>query len=266
MKDLKDKIKYYFNKPPGTYLDVSHNPYDIYQLLEIAILNEHRHAFYFWNHWINILKYRQNDLRPNLITIDWHNDLTTPNKEEKKELKNLDLNNNNSVNFFTNYKLHPQNDGHICAALYCNLIQDVFVLSKQENDEKINNYSFSDQFGDEHKIFIYQNLLEFEENINYEKEHFLDIDLDYFIESEDCSGEEGKLMDINIIKQIINPKRKLFKEIYRNLKGFTIAREPYFCGGLANSNKIMDIINNNLFNNTLITKNITWNIDDGNKI
>jgi hypothetical protein len=47
--------------------------------------------------------------------------------------------------------------------------------------------------------------------------------------------------------------------IFPKLVGLTIALEPRHCCGYSNSMKIFDILNKELFSNTLLTENSRWN-------
>ncbi len=91
-------------------------------------------------------------------------------------------------------------------------------------------------------------------------EVFFDIDLDYFTESDDpCGGgEDLALMDDKAITLLLDPHSSLIEWVLKRTEGMTIATEPKWCGGLSNSNRIYNILDNTLFLNNLFSKNTKW--------
>jgi len=247
--------------PPGTYIDILGSPVGKDEAIEVAILNEHRFAFYYWLKWTNAIKGKSYEI-PSLVSIDWHNDLTNLDGLDLDQLDLLDLSNLEKASFFTWARINPLNDTHITSALRLNLIKDVYVLSKQPTFENSKTSEFKDKFGNSHIIKISDNTIDFENSIKGISENslYFDIDLDYFMTSKDLCGDEGIIMERSIILKILDPKSNLFKLVYEKIRGFTIAREPKWCNGIKNSNTIMDILNENLFGSTLLTKNAKWKI------
>ena len=88
--------------PTGTLVDTLLHPYyGESGSIELALFNEHRYAFFFWNKWTQkILKESKKGNRPSLVTIDWHQDLMLPNETEKKWLDQLDISNNRDVSLY----------------------------------------------------------------------------------------------------------------------------------------------------------------------
>lgn len=251
-----------WTNPPGTYFDFLASPIDDPNVcVEVAILNEHRFAFYYWLKWTNYYKKLNKTIQPrSLVTIDWHNDLHKPDNFLKKHLDSLDIKDLEAVSYTSWSKLNPLNDDHILSSLYLNLLKDVFVLSKQPITEELKNeLSYQDKYGNSHKIFLYKTIDQVIERLNnLNEELYLDIDLDYFIFSNDPCGDNGILVPEIEIDDFLNPNNAFFKLVFKNLKGFTIAKEPKWCNGLKNSNFLVEKINNNLFNNTLLTKHAKW--------
>jgi hypothetical protein len=249
--------------PPGTYFDILSSPNETEEAIEVAILNEHRFAFYYWNKWTNKLLNKNKIIEPpSIVTIDWHNDLASPSEHEILELKKLNKKNNSDVAYFSWYYLNPLNDGHIKTAMYLNVIKDAFVLSKQDIiDLDEDDLIFEDSQKMKHKIFLFKTIEDLENELKkYENGSlYLDIDLDYFMLSKDYCGDDGKLVNEEDINGTLDIQRNFYKIIFNKLKGFTIAREPKCCNGLKNSNYLMDIINEKFFNNTLLTKDAKWN-------
>ncbi|MBP9096996.1 MAG: UPF0489 family protein [Ignavibacteria bacterium] len=246
-------------EPPGTYYNIAGDPLGSNEIsLEVAVLNEHRFAFYYWIKWTNKLKKSKGFIcPPNLVSIDWHLDLGDP--EDTDLLRDVDQNNLQQVSFFSWGLLNPLNDTHIKSAMYLNAIKDVYLLRKQtdfDDDDK----TFLDIDGNTHNIFLYKRIDTLEEDLKkINSPFYFDIDLDYFLNSTDFCGDDGQIMTKDEIDKILDPERSLYESIYKSIKGFTIAREPKWCNGLLNSNFIMDTLNENLFKGTLLKKDLIWN-------
>src|SRR5437867_2965338 len=106
-------MEYYYNQrnqhtnPPGTYIEILSTPLSQDEAIEVAILNEHRFAFYYWLKWTNnLISKKKINNPPSLITIDWHNDLAKLSGVEKKFLDNLNQTNLEEVSFFAWSKLN----------------------------------------------------------------------------------------------------------------------------------------------------------------
>lgn len=213
---------------------------------------EHRFAFFFWMKWANSLQ--QNGWLeqgvPTLITIDWHRDLAPPTGDQKETLKTLDPSRLDDVANYVWAQFDQTNDGHILSAVWLNLIGDVILLKKSAGKMR---ETVIDRNGDEHTIFEfreYQRLQHF--LLQREDQHiFLDIDLDYFIHGK-CSREGYRSDDFcryadDEIRKIIDCRNPAFQHILPHVEGITIAQEPGFCGGIANSCRIMEVVQTQLF-------------------
>jgi hypothetical protein len=243
-------------RPPGTYYDNLAHPRRADEAVEIAVIQEHRFAFFYWLKWKNELG---GDVPPNLISLDWHADLAAPSKSECDELKALDTNDYKSASIFCWEKLNSGNDGHILSAAYLGLIGDIYVVCKQEHTtlRKLNDLN-----GNTHEIHCYNSVdnllgeLKSDSNANV----FLDIDLDYFTESQDpCGGGEHlKLVGDDDIRGILNPESELFAWMLERLSGMTIATEPKCCGGFINSNHLFSVVSSALFHPPLLSHKAGW--------
>ena len=245
-----------YTRPPGTYYDAIPHPTDTKSAIEIAIVQEHRFAFFYWLKWRKKIELLA---PPSLISLDWHQDLAHPCELECKWLRDLNTNDYKAVSFFCWDKLHCQNDGHILAAAYLNIIGDIHVVQKQR-EASVGN--FKDLAGRNHAIHCYQTIDALIEGVSYE-EHpsvFFDIDLDYFTESPDScgGGKDVKLVPAEVIQSCLNPEGKLMSWIFPRMCGMTIATEPEFCGGLLNSNIQFGVLHDTLFNPALLSKNAGW--------
>lgn len=243
--------------PPGTDYSYVASPNGSNSAIEVALMKEHRFAFYYWFKWARINCF---DKPPALVSVDWHQDLCAPCGIEKQELNNLDLQSFLKVARYSWEGLNPLNDGHILSATYLNLIGNVYVLCKQDIDEPIS--TITDINGNTHIVYCFSDkndLLNILQESN-ENSIYLDIDLDYFTESTDsCGGGENlKLMSKLEIESVIDPTSNFMKWCFHRMKGMTIATEPYFCGGLKNSNFIFDIIDSKLFYSPLFGTKVEW--------
>jgi len=251
-----------YSRPPGIYFDIVAHLKGIDKAIDIAVIQDHRFTFYFWYKWWKKIdrKLSLNDNKPPaLITIDWHRDLDHPDNEEKQGLNNLDLNNYKEVALFSWDKLNSNNHSHILSAAHLNLIGDIYVLYKQDEDDES---SFIDNWGNEHIIKCFNSpydLYAALKNSNYNDVYF-DIDLDYFTESKDLcgAGDDLTLTDEKNIITLLNPDSEMMKWIFERMSGMTIATEPEFCGGMSNSNKIYSIVDNIFFNPQLLSKHAKW--------
>ena len=251
-----------YMRPPGTYYDILSHPSGRNEAIEVAIVQDHRFAFYYWLKWRNRRSNRKAIKSfniPSLITIDWHTDLAAPSEGERDELRNLNLGSYRTVALFCWDGLHPHNDGHILSAAYLNLIRDVYVVCKQVGQPR---ESFKDETGNLHAIYCFHSIGELAAELE-SKDYssiYLDIDLDYFTESTDPDGggESLRLVEEEIIYETIDPNSALMRWIFNRMSGMTIATEPDFCGGMSNSNKIYSIVDSALFEPQLLSGSTKW--------
>lgn len=245
--------------PPGAAYDIISHPSRRNEAIEVALMRDHRFAFYYWFKW---WKKSNWDLpsanAPPLVSIDWHRDLCAPDDVEKQELQQMNLESYKETALFCWDKLNPFNDGHILSAAYLNLIGDIYVLCKQ--DSGLIEPTFKDQWNNDHlvKCFdsaeeLYSELSSIENNNAY-----FDIDLDYFVQSNaPCGGGLVTLLD-NEVSSLLHTDSDLMKWLFHRMSGMTIATEPEFCGGLTNSNKIFNALDTTLFNSSLFSQAATW--------
>ena len=247
-----------FLTPMGAYISIMEHPFTK-DTIEVAVFHEHRVAFYYWALWSTGIEYSTPPISPppTLVSFDWHEDTAAPNKDEKEELKNLDLEKKGDIAFFSWAKLHPHNDGHILSAAYLNLISDIFLVRKQDPDS---HQPFKDMFGNIHKIYSFDNAKDMYDSL---KNHtgvdkvYLDIDLDYFTESTDPCGGGSKLslVPTDEIIATLDPQSDLMQFILPRLSGMTIAIEPEFCGGYSSAMSIYHSVEKTMFNGQLLSEN-----------
>lgn len=244
-------------RPPGTYYDIIVHPTDANKTIEVAVVQDHRFAFFYWLKWRNRLDEQSNP--PTLISLDWHQDLAQPDDSERKWLLGLDTRDYKAAAYFCWDRLHCANDGHILAAAYLDLIGDIHVVQKQRDecpDE------FVDFEGRKHAIWCHEStgaLVEVVQEQNHESV-ILDIDLDYFTESPDScgGGADVQLVANGDIQACLDPANEFLSWILPRMEGMTIATEPEFCGGLTSSNHLLDVVGKTLFDPQLFSRNVRW--------
>ena len=239
----------YSCKPPNAFEEILVHPSGKDDSIEKAVIGDHRFAFYYWLKWKKrLIKKKKLSIPSTLISIDFHRDLAAPTEIEKKELTELNIHNLSDVSNFVWARLNLNNDGHILASAYLNLIGDVILLKQQGSD---NIFVFKDQFGNNHRVF---------ETTDYElfaneilkletKCFYLDIDLDYFTNGIEDSGikKTVTLFSNDKISSILNTKNQLFTHLLPKVEGMTFATEPYYCGGIQNSSHLLRCVDSCFF-------------------
>jgi hypothetical protein len=250
--------------PPGTLIDILPHPfYKNRRSVELAMFNEHRYAFFFWNKWTKeILKKESTTKPPSLITIDWHQDLMSPNAPEKEWLDQLDITSNRDVALYSWANLTDINDGQIMAAAYQNIKGNVYVHCRQGISERHwEDTAFTDRYGNTHTVKKFRKYSDLEGYMlaTDESKVYFDIDLDYFTIDNPLNGVGKKFtyMKKKHIEEILNAKRPLITWIFERLEGFTIATEPEHTGGLLMTNKLAGLIDTIFFKPSLFT-NYAW--------
>lgn len=240
--------------PPGTHVEtVTHPSGEHDRDIELAVFKDHRLSFFFWLKWTRALRASP----PLLVTIDWHRDLAPPNDKECKRLEELNQTDLTAVARFASEDLDPHNDGHVLSAAWLNLIGDVILLKNYGLDQK---ETYCDRAGNEHKILEFKNLqdLYLELGGREKKRIYLDIDLDYFIRNKVSPYQRAgvELYSDDEIQDLVNPNGELFKILLPSLAGITIATEPRYCGGIRNSNHILKVVMDQLFDEGLNWKHL----------
>ena len=72
----------YHIEPPGVSRQILSHPTNETEAIELAVFQEHRYAFFYWNKWM-----RKNESAnpPCLVSLDWHQDLCYPCETEKEK-------------------------------------------------------------------------------------------------------------------------------------------------------------------------------------
>ncbi|ADR20427.1 hypothetical protein MATR_19530 [Marivirga tractuosa] len=250
----------YYIIPPGSNKQILSHPKERNGVVELAVFQEHRYAFFYWLKWS--IKHKTTN-PPCLVTLDWHQDLCSPCSTEKKWLSQLDLSNDGEIALFSWSKLAGNNDGQILSAAYLNLIGNIYVYCRQGAFERDwQDEEFVDINGNIHYIKKFKTQSGLEQHLlaTSETKVYFDIDLDFFTINNPYNGK-GKsftYMTRNEIVNLLSVKNPLIQWIFSRLSGFTIATEPEHCGGLLKSNRLLDIINRNYFKPDLFTQKCEW--------
>jgi hypothetical protein len=239
--------------PPGSLCEILAHPFKGYKTIELAIFQEHRFAFFYWNKWR-----RKSPEPPCLITLDWHQDLFPPDEVEQEWLRKLNINNDGEVSVFSWAKLAENNDGHILSAAYINLIGNIYVHCRQGLEtETYKESEFTDIHGNSHKIFKFKHFDDLEQVLinSLELSTILDIDLDFFTVDNPFNGEgaEFSYLSDELIIEMLKIDRPLINWTFNRLNGITIATEPEHCGGLLKSNQLLNLVNDIYFEPSLFS-------------
>lgn len=243
--------------PPGVTDTCLPHPYYMHrESIALALFNDHRFAFFYWALWHKENKQERSDL----VTLDWHQDLASP--DIKEELKALDLDNTFELSFLTWARLNSLNDDHIKSAMYCNIIGDAYVICKQEMDRNREDETVEDMFGNTHLIKKFnttQKAYDYLKNSPVKRVYF-DIDLDFFTIENQSTNCVKRVTYVNEseIREIIDPNTDFMYWVFQRMKGFTIAFEPDFVGGFAKAMRLYSIIERSLFTGSILKRNTTW--------
>ena len=153
-----------------------------------------------------------------------------PEDCQKEELKALNIDNTFETSFYAWARLSTLNDDHIVAAMYKNIIGNVYVICKQNMDRSTHDERIIDMYGNIHVIKKFTTTSEAYGYLIKTKidKVFFDIDLDFFtIEnlSTNCTQKTTFVKETEI-KHTIDSQSKFMWWILQRIKGFTIAFEP----------------------------------------
>ncbi len=255
---FKPRFKECTSYPPGTTCTYLPHPYYMHrESLPLAIFNDHRFAFFYWALWK-----RDSRALPDLVTLDWHQDLVNPQETEKRELRQLDLNDSFEVSFFAWARLSSLNDSHILSAMYCNIIGNAYVICKQSMDTNYGDETIEDMFQNEHVIKKFrtpQEAYDYLADTNVQSVYF-DMDLDYFtITNPSVTGwDKPTFIKESEIRDMMNPDSDFMYWVLQRMKGFTVALEPSFVGGLAKAARLYGIVERTLLAGSIRQKDAAW--------
>jgi len=236
----------------------------------VGVVMEHRYAFWFWIRAKTEAQYKlrgsQRGKRrwrpPDLLTLDWHDDVGAPCDFIESELKRLNQRDENEVGFFCWAGLRSLNDGHIAPAMWLNAIGNVYAVTKQWDEPEENDCILTDRYGQEHAVTYLRSPEEF---VDLWRESdrgdglMWDIDLDYFTEADRASGQRcTPMLPDEEIAKALDPSQEWVREVLTNLRGVTIALEPEYTGGLSNSLHLFQQWEKAFFDVPLFDKQCEW--------
>jgi len=263
MRDFK-KLELTFRNdsyivPPGSRKEILTHPSGNGKVVEVALFQEHRYAFFYWLQWT---RERKQTAPPCLVSLDWHQDLGYPGDIEQQWLKDLNQGDDGEVAGFCWATLPNNNDGQIMAAVYLNLIGDVYVHCRDGYGDEWADESVNDRFGNTHIIRKFRTPQQLEAALlaSSERAVYFDLDLDFFTYRNHYTegGSPFTYMPKGKILELLAPETPLMRWIFARLAGFTIATEPEFCGGVSKSNKLLDTVNKLYFTPDLFHDACEW--------
>ena len=232
---------------------------------------EHRYAFWLW---LQVKKYLQHDRQaggwindrdfrpPDLLTLDWHDDVGGDCDFIEDELGRLNLRDENEVGFFCWAGLRSLNDGHIAPAMWLNAVGNVYAVTKQRHDHEDCNFTLTDRHGRTHTITYLRYPHEFVHPWKQSERGnglLWDIDLDYFTQAKEVPDQRyTPLLSDKAIAKALNPSHSWMQEVLANLRGITIALEPEYTGGLSNSLHLFEQWEKALFEVPLFKEDCSW--------
>lgn len=245
--------------PPGAYKEILTHPNGGGAAVELAVFQQHRFALFFWAQWTNK---RSTPEPPCLVSIDWHQDLCYPGEIEQGWLNQLDVHNEQEVAGFCWATLSGNNDDHVLAAAYLNLVGNIYVHCRQGIGSEWEDEQLVDKFGNTHLVKKFRTVEALQAFLHTSDERavYFDLDLDYFAIKE-AYGKKVKrtnYMTPEEISTMLAADAPLMNWVFERLAGFTLATEPEHCGGLLKSNELLDTIDRLYFKPGLLSKNCNW--------
>ncbi|ADG66912.1 hypothetical protein Plim_1075 [Planctopirus limnophila DSM 3776] len=251
--------------------------------IEVAVIYHHRMAFYYWLCWTTndwSCSLRSDQLAPDLVTVDWHDDvggepdcvfdelhsliarLEVENVDDHASLRDAVQRRQMSENNVIAYSmlgLRSLNDGHIFPAQYLNAIGNVYVLYKQREKHSCR---MTDQYGNQHEIHYVRTVRDLLKHLKKAESRptYFDLDVDYFFRE-----GRGKVRgaEVMIAEEEIRSLLDLDGDFMahlgaRPMRGMTIALEPTYCGGLIGCFKALSVICETLFEGSLLGDKVDW--------
>lgn len=251
--------------------------------IEVAVIHHHRLAFYYWLRWTTrdwCYSLPTGELAPDLVTVDWHDDvggevdcvfdelrslisrLEVDDNEDRASLDDAVQRRQSSENNVAAYSflgLRSLNDGHIFPGQYLNAIGNVYVLYKQSGKK---NRTMTDQYGNGHETHFVNSpgdLLKHLDKASPRPTYF-DLDVDYFFRQGRGKAHGAEVMvPEEEIRSLLNLKSDFMSNLFaRPLRGMTMALEPTYCGGLNGCFRAMAIICETLFDGSLLGDKVDW--------
>lgn len=205
---------------------------------------------------------------PNLIFFDRHDDAKELSDELKNIIQKIDKDNIRDFWSFVEFDASTSDDDWVRIAMEMGLVKDVIVFGNLENDniKKLTTIPFKTDLPTNHQpsheyigmdqikhilfsfddSFLLANVSDNSngeiENIVFNSTYILDFDLDCFSDGTVCWSKE-KMKEFCSLQEL--------KDLVKFAHLITICREPECCGGLGQSNKILQYLDEYLFDGCL---------------
>lgn len=264
-------VRTHFNAPGSltTFLEDPVPAYRNKRAVHLGIVMEHRFAFC---HWIEVKqklmgKEKITDdsefVAPDLVTFDWHDDFGVPDDYDEEQLKQLNQSDEGEVALFAWAALRALNDGHIRPAAYLNAIGNVYIVLKQDWDSGDDRDEVvKDRYGKDHHVFFFPTPKKMVKTFHETHSHsgvIWDLDLDYLTEAEEVPDQwNTPLLSNRAIKAVLSPKSEWMQVILSDLRAITIALEPEYTGGLAQSLHLFRQWERSFFEASVFDKHCPW--------
>ena len=259
--------------PPGgcvTFVDHPAPHLRKKKAVSVGIVMEHRFAFFYWIKCKRELQYDRRSRTviperefapPDLVTMDWHDDVGGECDMKEAELRRLDQSNEAEVGLYCWTGLRALNDGHVFPAVWLNAVGDVYAIIKQR-DCDTDDQVVSDRYGIEHRIRYFHSPTAFL-RARRERENapglIWDIDLDYFTRTKEVPDQRyTPPMTDSAIARLLDTNKEWVQEILWNLEAITIALEPKYTGGLSHSLHLLQRWEEALLTRPLFDKDCWW--------
>jgi hypothetical protein len=234
----------------------------------VGIVLEHRFAFYYWLKCKRELCRQQQAMcdadfvPPDLLTMDWHNDVGGKCDIIESEMTRLDQGNDAEVGFFCWAGLRSLNDGNVFPAVWLNAIGDVYAIIKQRDAGACRSYAVKDRYGKQHNIRFCkrpEQFLEARRKHGEPRGLIWDIDLDFFTQAKIVPDQRytPPLSD-KAIARLLDPRQEWVREVLWNLEGITIALEPTYTGGLSTSLRLFQQWERVFFSKPIFDRHCSW--------
>lgn len=237
----------------------------------VGIVTEHRFAFAHWIHCKQLLMYDKRAKRrlrddqfnpPDLISFDWHDDFGCDSDFNRSDLEILNQRDEDEVSLFCWAALRSLNDGHIKPAVWLNALGNVYIVQKQYADFERRSQIVEDRYGNPHSVnFVpsLQALADAFEETGSGTGVIWDVDLDYFVEpNKRDDSKPPSLLSKRQLRAILSPRSRWMKQIFGGLRAITIALEPRYTGGLAQSLELYRRWENILFDASIFDHECRW--------
>lgn len=251
---------------------------------DILIYDDHRTLFAV------IAELKRNKLIsdiPNLFYFDYHDDCVVPRALPIEQRRNqLNLDDQKAIWSYAEFDLAPLDDDWLTALMDLDLIKDAVVIGVEEDnnihdlnlryqDSKEPHYLYkmshldcalgvrgeledsqTDRYKNHLRRLFNRNVPDGEMPI--ESPFILDFDLDCFTTT--CCGKRVGWPERVFVERYVDnlSARCLMNELIANAQLITICREPEYCGGFGESNKILSFLDSYFFGGSLNTQPLFW--------